>query len=406
MLKELFVQPEDSGNGQDRLKQAMREINELKVTKTRLAMEKYNLELKLGQSEKKISTERSKNKQFAKELRMMRSRVKKTKQPEVEEQTREDAIREKETFTAVKKQLFKQLVEEKERSKKLEIELNSLKNSVTNPLVNEIKDDVKVADSSQTSPGGQTSAVLGATSWSAIVPIDKTSQTQMIELRKKLNESEFAKQKTQKMLLSAQENIEALRNKLVLNREDMNTLKIQLSSTSLQVRETELECKRKLDQLEIIKNEEMKRMTQRIENVEERWKAEITNMKGDHIKSHENQLQIIERLSNSLDLQKSNFAKRGLEYEKISAEVAEYREKISTTSEKLSALEQRNKRLEREKRALIVEVKRLQGSDGKLISELSSERKAKEQWESKFLQLQKEYSQFVEKQKETEAERV
>merc|ERR1719403_387214 len=116
------------------------------------------------------------------------------------------------------------------------------------------------------------------------------------------------------MLLSAQENIRALKNQIALNLEDMDTLKIQLSSTSMQVRETELEFERKLKQMNENKRIELAKKDKEIQETMERCKAELATVNENHAKSHESQVKIIGKLWDDLEIQKSNFAKRGIEY--------------------------------------------------------------------------------------------
>jgi len=221
-----------------------------------------------------------------------------------------------------------------------------------------------------------------------------------------MKEAQLEKEKTQKILFSAQENIKALENQITLNLEDLDTLKLQLSSTSSQVRETELEYKTKLGVMENNNRTELARKDKEIEETLKRCKTEITRLNENHAESHEAQVQVIRNLSSEFEIFKSNFAKRGIEYEKMAIEVGEYREKVASTSERIAALEQRNKRLEKEKRALIAEVKRLQTSEDKFNAELTAEREAKEGWETMFKKLQEDNFRIAEKQKESDAERI
>jgi len=145
MLEDLdLVTAESSAQGindlqslRDELTKARKEVDDLKSEKVRLEVENNDLQSKLCEAERREEKEQSKAKKLEDDILSLRKQLKDYTSEETltNSQSKEDAARQKQAFTEIKKQLFKQLVEEQQKNKQLETELGVLRSKLDTPLV-------------------------------------------------------------------------------------------------------------------------------------------------------------------------------------------------------------------------------------------------------------------------------
>jgi len=143
MLEDLdLVTAESSAQGindlqglRDELTKARREVDDLKTEKVRLEVENSDLQSKLCEAERREEKEQNKAKTLEDEIFSLRKKLKDYTSEETltNSQSKEDAARQKQAFTEIKKQLFKQLVEEQQKNKQLETELSVLRSKLDTP---------------------------------------------------------------------------------------------------------------------------------------------------------------------------------------------------------------------------------------------------------------------------------
>lgn len=464
----------------DQLSKALKDIDDLKVEQTRFEVENRDLHSKLKESERKEELEQKNVKRFAKELLSARNQEEEYKAKI--EQSKVDAVRQKQTFTEIKKQLYKQLVQEKEKSKLLEGELINLKTKMANaPLSATTKAasallgffgksdvDEKASDDGLkkvTSPSGSASALIsvspkasprGQNLPSTPAP-EKSAPTKVLhdssdrasesisdekaltrreleektheckdlrdeiqrledrlanistsydELLTETDEIKFAKDEADAKLNTTQGELEELKNQSALCLKENEELKEKLSSTSSQTRQTELDLNHRLVMVETSKKGALLKKEKEIESIKIEHKQEIANLSDEHEKAYMTQVQRAEKLSNDLQILKSSSVQQGLELEKMTSAVSSYREKLSDTNEKGNILEQRKKRLEKEKKALVKEIKRLKENEGIFDTKLKSEKESREQLESKINHVQEDHIKLSKQVKIIEEDRV
>jgi len=121
----------------DELTKARKEVEDLKTEKVRLELENNDLQSKLCEAEGREEKEQSKGKKLEDEIFSLRKQLKDYSSEETltKSQSKEDAARQKQAFTEIKKQLFKQLVEEQQKNKQLETELSVLRSKLETPVM-------------------------------------------------------------------------------------------------------------------------------------------------------------------------------------------------------------------------------------------------------------------------------
>jgi len=187
---------------------------------------------------------------------------------------------------------------------------------------------------------------------------------------------------------------------------DNEDLKEKVASISSEKRQTELDLSHKLEMSETAKKGALLKKDKEIESLKVEHKQEIASLKEEHEEAYTAQVQKAEKLSNDLQILKSSSVQQGLEFEKMSSAVSSYREKLSDTNEKGNILEQRKKRLEKEKKALVKEIKRLKENEGIIEQKLKSEMESREQLESKINHVQEDHIKLSKEVKIIEEERV
>jgi len=470
---------DDMQSLRDELKKSLQEVDQLKVEKMRLEVENRDLQSQLDEVGRKEEKEQKNMKRFAKEVLSLRKQVKewKLKEARLKEQSREDAVRQKQTFTEIKKQLFKQLQMEREKSKQLENKFSALKKQIANPpalstskktaitlrnfgffgksdvdeKASEEKSKNAIAAcntesyaSPKVSPSGQSLPTSPAPEKSASVVLEssekstsgstpegdekcrreletKTQECQNLRDEVKRLEDRLAhistsndqliieidgvkssKDVAEAKLYSTQSDFQELKNKSKLYLDDIRSLKSQISSTSSQTRLKELDLNNKLEMAETAKRDALLKKENEIENLKLEHQQEIANLKDSHEKSYRAQVQTTEKLSNELQILQNSAVQQGLELEKMSSAVENYKEKLSDANEKGNIVEQRKKRLEKEKKALVKELKRLKD----IVTEFKSVKESREQLENKIKQLQEDEIKLTIEIKSIEDDRV
>jgi len=434
------------------LAKSYQEMDILKAEKSQLTSSLEDARAQLATSKEECTTNQRELKKSAEDLTSLRKELESwsAKESEWKSQHQEDMNRSKQSFGEIKKQLYQQLVAEKEKTAKLEQEVVDLRKEKKSPSLGSTARSSKAASaltrlgfgkkrerstspmppseaskSPATSPrppppsappSSKSDQFRAPSATSSPVPAESAGdssdglarerlQAKTLECEKLAREvkeledrctllvveHEKLKEELSDAQFSKDEILATSKNAEKSAQDTTISLKEDLQTLKTQLQQSEVDSKNRMELLATEYKGKLAMKERELEKAQVDYKNEIASLKEDHTQAREAMGVTLGKLSSDLQISRSKSVSQGLELEKAQAEMQNYRTRLEDAMDKSKALEQRKKRLDKEKKALVKEIKRLKEVTGSSKSEVASLNTAKGALEERLKVLEEDH---------------